>query len=104
MGQERIGFRPRLQVERHPCRFLQGEMKERPPVPAHYFDRATENRLAEIADESDLSLYQAVVLGALPRQAWRTNTVRLIGNWLMLVAAAKSRRTASKAVPTRRRA
>ena len=29
---------------------------------------------------------------------------RLIGNWLMLVAAAKSRRMASKAVPTRRRA
>jgi hypothetical protein len=45
-----------------------------------------------------------VVLGALPRQIWRANTVRLIGNWLMLVAAAKSRRVASKAVPTRRRA
>jgi homoserine O-succinyltransferase len=85
-------------------RFLQGETEERPPVPANYFDRATENRLADIADESDLSLYQAVVLGALPRQIWRANTVRLIGNWLMLVAAAKSRRVASKAVPTRRRA
>jgi homoserine O-succinyltransferase len=85
-------------------RFLKGETEERPPLPAHYFDRATENRLADIADESDLSLYQAVVLGALPRQAWRANTVRLIGNWLMLVAAAKARRTASKAVPTRRRA
>jgi homoserine O-succinyltransferase len=84
--------------------FLKGETEERPAVPAHYFDRATENRLADIADESDLSLYQAVVLGALPRQIWRANTVRLIGNWLMLVAAAKSRRVATKAVPMRRRA
>ncbi|HEY1414107.1 MAG TPA: homoserine O-succinyltransferase [Rhodopila sp.] len=85
-------------------RFLQGETEKRPPVPAHYFDRATEIRLAEIADKSDLSLYQEVVLGALPCQVWRGNTVRLIGNWLMLVAAAKARRMASKAVHTRRRA
>jgi homoserine O-succinyltransferase len=85
--------------------FLRGESKERPTIPEHYFDRATEDRLAEIGGsrESDLSRYQAVVLGALPRQIWRTNTVRLIGNWLTLVAAAKARRTASKAVHTRRR-
>jgi hypothetical protein len=40
----------------------------------------------------------------LPRQVWHPHTVRLVGNWLMLVAAAKARRTASKAVPVRRRA
>ena len=87
-------------------RFLRGETDERPPVPVHYFDRATEDRLAEIGGrrESDLSRYQAVVLGALPRQLWRGNTVRLIGNWLMLVAAAKARRVVSKTVHTRRRA
>jgi homoserine O-succinyltransferase/O-acetyltransferase len=86
-------------------RFLQGESDERPAVPEHYFDRATEDRLAEIrgTGESDLSRYQDVVLRALPRQLWRSNTVRLFGNWLTLVAAAKARRAASKAVPTRRR-
>ncbi len=88
------------------ARFLGGETSERPAVPEHYFDRATENRLSELVakGETSLSRYQEVVLGALPRQIWRPNTVRLIGNWLMLVAAAKARRAASKAVPTRRRA
>jgi homoserine O-succinyltransferase/O-acetyltransferase len=88
------------------ARFLEGETAERPPVPEHYFDRATEDRLSELMDrgEPSLSRYQQIVLGALPRQVWRPHTVRLIGNWLMLVAAAKARRAASKAVPTRRRA
>jgi homoserine O-succinyltransferase len=87
-------------------RFLQGETGERPALPEHYFDRATEDRLAEIAGhgESDLPRYHEVVLGALPRQVWRPHTVRLFSNWLTLVAAAKARRVASKAVPTRRRA
>jgi len=60
-------------------RFLQGETGERPAVPEHYFDRATEDRLAEIAGhgESDLPRYHEVVLGALPRQVWRPHTVRL---------------------------
>jgi homoserine O-succinyltransferase len=85
-------------------RFLDGETEKRPAVPEHYFDRATEDRLADLARTSSLSRYQEVILGALPRQIWRANTVRLIGNWLMLVAAAKSRHMASKSVPTRRRA
>jgi homoserine O-succinyltransferase len=85
-------------------RFLKGEANEPPAVPEHYFDRATENRLAEIAGKSDLSLYQQLVVGALPRQIWRTNTTRLFSNWLMLVAAAKARRAASKTVALRRRA
>jgi hypothetical protein len=88
------------------AQFLEGETSERPFVPQHYFDRATENRLNELVGrgESSLSHYHEVVLGALPRQIWRPNTVRLIANWLMLVAAAKARRAASKAVVTRRRA
>ena len=86
------------------ARFLAGETVERPAIPEHYFDRATENRLAEIGAKADLSHYQEVVLGALPRQLWRTSTVRLIGNWLLLVAAAKARRATSKTVHTRRRA
>jgi len=84
--------------------FLAGETVERPAIPQHYFDRATENRLAEIGAKAGLGHYQEVVLGALPRQLWRTSTVRLIGNWLLLVAAAKARRATSKTVHTRRRA
>jgi homoserine O-succinyltransferase len=84
--------------------FLAGETTSRPAIPEHYFDRATENRLADIGAEAGLSHYQEVVLGALPRQAWRKSAVRLIANWLLLVAAAKARRATSKAVHTRRRA
>ena len=85
-------------------RFLGGETAERPALPENYFDRATEDRLAEIAGETDPVRYQEIVVGALPRQVWRSNTVRLFGNWLTLVAAAKARREASRAVHTRRRA
>jgi len=35
-------------------RFLQGETGERPAVPEHYFDRATEDRLAEIAGHGEI--------------------------------------------------
>ena len=84
--------------------FLKGETAERPQIPEHYFDRATENLLAEIGAKADFSQYQDVVLSALPRQLWRSSAVRLIGNWLLLVAAAKARRATSKTVHTRRRA
>jgi homoserine O-succinyltransferase len=87
-------------------RFLRGEMNERPPVPENYFDRATEGLLAELKgqEESELARYSEVVDGALPVQAWRKNAVRLFANWLTLVAAAKARKIASRAVHTRRRA
>ena len=84
--------------------FLKGETAERPAIPEHYFDRATENLLTEIGTKLDFARYQDVVLSALPRQLWRSSTVRLIGNWLLLVAAAKARRATSKTVHTRRRA
>jgi homoserine O-succinyltransferase len=84
--------------------FLQRETAEPPAIPEHYFDRATENRLAEIGMKADIGRYQEVVLGALPRQLWRNSAVRLLGNWLLLVAAAKARRATSKTVHTRRRA
>jgi hypothetical protein len=35
---------------------------------------------------------------------WRSNTIKLFGNWLTLVAAAKARRASSRSVHTRRRA
>ena len=35
---------------------------------------------------------------------WRSNTIKLVGNWLTLVAAAKARRASSRSVHTRRRA
>jgi homoserine O-succinyltransferase len=88
-------------------RFLRGETAERPAMPEQYFDRATEDRLAEIAGESgsetNLARYQDIVVDALPRQVWRSSAVRLFGNWLTLVAAAKARREASRGVHTRRR-
>jgi homoserine O-succinyltransferase len=82
--------------------FLRGETAERPAMPQQYFDRATEHRLADIAGESDLARYEDIVMGALPRQVWRANTVRLFGNWLTLVAAGKVRGEASRGA--RRRA
>lgn len=86
------------------ARFLNGETAQRPSIPEHYFDRATENLLTELGAKVDFSQYQDVVLSALPRQLWRSSAVRLIGNWLQLVAAAKARRATSKTVHTRRRA
>ena len=85
-------------------RFLAGETKERPSIPQNYFDRATEDRLATVRGNAGLSAHQAVLANALPRQVWHPHMVRLIGNWLTLVAAAKARQTATRAVRTRRRA
>jgi len=84
--------------------FLAGQANMRPTIPEHYFDRATEDRLAALDSNPDLARYREIVQGALPRQLWRPSTVRFIGNWLMLVAAAKARRAVSKTVHTRRRA
>jgi homoserine O-succinyltransferase len=84
--------------------FLAGGTAERPALPEYYFDLATENLLTEIGAKIDFNRHRDVVLSALPRQVWRSGTVRLIGNWLMLVAAAKARRATSKAVHTRKRA
>jgi homoserine O-succinyltransferase len=87
-------------------RFLRGEIDQAPGIPENYFDRATEDRLSEIraGSEADLARCQGIVAGALPRQTWRANTVRLFANWLTLVASAKTRRANSRAVHTRRRA
>lgn len=87
-------------------RYLSGDAGEAPAIPAHYFDRATEARLDAIrpAGEADLAQYAQIVGGALPLSQWRGNTVRLFANWLTLVAASKSRKLASRAVHTRRRA
>ncbi|MBA2587721.1 MAG: homoserine O-succinyltransferase [Alphaproteobacteria bacterium] len=85
-------------------RFLRGESAERPALPENYFDRATEGQLTEMAGETDLARFDEIVVSALPRQMWRNNTIKLFGNWLTLVAAAKARRAASRSVHTRRRA
>ena len=73
-------------------------------MPENYFDRATENRLAELAAEAGMSPYADIVNTALPLSQWRGNTVRLFTNWLTLIAAAKARRLASRTIHTRRRA
>jgi homoserine O-succinyltransferase len=87
-------------------RFVRGESTGLPALPENYFDRATESRLAEIGAEGEVGLARAreIIANALPRQTWRPNTIRLFGYWLTLIAASKARRTASRAVHTRRRA
>ncbi len=85
-------------------RFLRGESTERPALPENYFDRATEDKLTAMAGETGLARFNEIVTGALPRQMWRGNTIKLFGNWLTLVAAAKARRASSRTVHTRRRA
>lgn len=85
-------------------RFLCGESTERPSLPENYFDRATEDRLKDMAGETDPARFNEIIAGALPRQMWRSNTIKLFGNWLTLVAATKARRAASRSVHTRRRA
>jgi homoserine O-succinyltransferase len=84
--------------------FLRGECAESPPMPQHYFDRATEERLQAIAgrSEADLPDYVELVARALPRWNWHANSVRLFANWLTLVAAAKTRQ-APRRVQDRRR-
>jgi len=83
-------------------RFHGGELPSPPTVPENYFDRATENRLAEAG--TDLARVGEIISQALPLQSWRLHTGRLFANWLTLVAAAKSRRAASRGVHTRKRA
>jgi len=87
-------------------RYLRGEIQDRPAIPQYYFDRATEDRLQgmPIQGRDDLSRFSEVVVGALPRQSWRANTIKLFSNWLTLVAATKMRRAASRSVHVRRRA
>jgi homoserine O-succinyltransferase len=90
-------------------RFLRGE-GEAPAVPENYFDRVTEDRLAELGaeatDEGDLPHYNGVVLGAVPLLSWRRHTLKLFANWLAGIAAEKMRRMARStvAVRTRKRA
>jgi homoserine O-succinyltransferase len=86
--------------------FLSGDADAPPSVPENYFDRATEDQLTEIgaSDEAALARAREVVAGALTMQSWKLHTVRLFGNWLTLVAAAKARRMASRMVHTRKRA
>ncbi len=78
-------------------RFLRGEV-ERPWVPENYFDRATENTLAELDAQAkgpeDLMRYNEVVMSALPLHSWHGHTTKLFGNWLASIAAEKLRRRA----------
>ncbi len=82
-------------------RFLRGESDARPLAPQNYFDRATENALADLDAQShgpdSLTAYTGIISGALPLQSWRAHTIKLFGNWLALIAAEKLRRLA----PTR---
>ena len=86
--------------------FLCGESDERPLIPENYFDPATESQLLELVDgqEPDPARYSEIVTGALPLKAWRANSIRFFANWLTLIAAAKARKLATRAVHTRRRA
>ena len=84
--------------------FLSGKIAPAPAIPENYFDRATENRLAEAGTGDSAALARAteIIAGALTLQSWRLHTGRLFANWLTLVAAAKARRTSSRSVHTRK--
>ena len=90
-------------------RFLRGEGM-RPAVPENYFDRMTENRLAELAavatGEDDLPDFTAVVLGAVPLMSWRGQTIKFFANWLAGIGVEKMRRMhrGPVQIPARRRA
>ena len=81
--------------------FQRGELAAPPSVPENYFDRATEDQLVETGAADSA---REIVGGALTMPSWKLHTVRLFGNWLTLVAAAKARRMASRVVHTRKRA
>ena len=88
-------------------RFLRGEI-ERPWVPENYFDRATENALADLDARArgpeDLAGYNAVVMGAMPLHFWHGHTLKLFGNWLASIAAEKLRRRAQAPIRKKLRA
>jgi homoserine O-succinyltransferase len=89
-------------------RFLRGESAERPAIPEHYFDRATEYALAGLdtgaKGPDGLARFSGIISGALPLQSWRSHTIKLFGNWLALVAAEKMRRTAHPPIRKKLRA
>ena len=86
------------------ARFLEGE-GEHPRLPENYFDRLTEDRLLELAAENvrDPSRYETLVLGAMPLVSWQGHTVKLFANWLVAVAAEKSRRATGRPTGVRSR-
>jgi homoserine O-succinyltransferase len=87
-------------------RFLAGE-GARPAVPENYFDRATEDRLAELAagatGQGAMPAFTETVTRALPLESWHGHTLRLFGNWLTLVAAEKTRRGLARPAAARRK-
>jgi homoserine O-succinyltransferase len=88
-------------------RFLRGEREDRPAIPEQYFDRATEIALENLSGEArgaeGLARYTGIVSGALPLQSWHRHTVTLFGNWLGLIAAEKSRRSAQNRAQPRKK-
>ena len=85
-------------------RYLRGEAG-RPVLPENYFDRATEESLRQATRaNAPIDEFTRIVSAALPLQQWRNHSVRLFANWLSSAAAAKARRAASRAIPTRKRA
>jgi len=76
-----------------------------PPMPVHYFDRLTENRIAELTGRQvrDFSAYQKLVQGAVPFAGWRPHALKQCAAWLAAIAQEKQAKTASAARAGRRR-
>jgi len=76
-----------------------------PPVPEHYFDRLTENRLAELTGRQlrDFSAYQKLVQGAVPFAGWRPHAVKQCAAWLAAIALKKQAKSLSLAQRQRRK-
>jgi homoserine O-succinyltransferase len=81
------------------ARFLKGDRPHHPPLPAGYFSREVEQRLAALADEAArgrsrglMDRYMAAITAEPPAQTWRPGAQQIYANWLDHLATEKARR------------
>jgi homoserine O-succinyltransferase len=88
------------EYRRDMLRFLRGDSRAAPPLPAHYFPPAIAAALTDFAARTAAAPC-ANLAAAFPNEAleldeapWRATGVRLFGNWLALIARRKAARSA----------
>jgi homoserine O-succinyltransferase len=87
------------------ARYLNAERHDRPAMPENYFDAATIASLSAVRlgvrNPALLPRFTEIVNAAIPVRSWREDTVKLVANWLTLVASEKARRrvVAAKGIP-----
>jgi homoserine O-succinyltransferase len=89
------------EYRRDMLRFLRGEARTAPRLPAHYFPPSVAAALADFAaraaasPSADLAAAFPGAALALDRAPWRAAGVRLVRNWLALIARRKAARDAT---------